>query len=76
MKIRFSNKRPEVGVWTITLASAEMFEYGSSGLGWRWARFGVFKLMEEITEGQYIKSADYKGFILTWQYWFPIRRGI
>jgi hypothetical protein len=73
--IRFSNKRPKLHEWTVTFATQSLIEHGSSGLGWRQVRFGIFKLMEEPIEGALIQSHDYKGFIIFFRLWFPFEGG-
>lgn len=72
MKIKFGNQYPEKGVWQVTLAFGKILEYRE--FGWRWARFGIFKLLEEPEEGVPVQSYDRKGFILEWYYWLPFER--
>lgn len=72
--IRFSNKRPKAGEWTVTLAVGKPYEFGSSAIGWRWARFGIFKLRSELPEGVVISDHDYIGFLWQWYYWLPFGR--
>ena len=72
--IRFSNEKPRVGDWTITIATGIPYEMGTSGFGWRWFRFGIYRLNEELPEGVSISDHDYTGFIKIWFYWLPFTR--
>ena len=40
--------------------------------GWKWVKFGVFKLSSFPEEGYELSSSQLKGFIFTMKVWFPI----
>lgn len=71
--VRFNNKRPIIGEWTITFTHGE--DYMFNNPGWHWARFGILKLTKEVPEGAIITSDYYNGFLWYWQYFLPFKWG-
>lgn len=66
--------KPVVGKWQFVYNSGLPVMYHTD-LFTREVTLGLFKLTELPEEGTRLDRAKYKGFILRWYYWWPLRRG-
>jgi hypothetical protein len=65
--------QPKVGKWQFVYNSGLPVGF-MSDMFTRQVTLGIFKLTEMPAEGSRIDRANYKGFILSWLYWWPLRR--
>lgn len=66
--------QPIVGKWQFVYNSGQPVAY-MTDMFTREVTLGIFKLTEKPAEGSRLERAKYKGFILRWLYWWPLRRG-
>jgi len=68
----------ELNKWQLMLRTDDMLEYGFT-MGWKRVSFGVFKLivLPQVVlsqEGARITKENYRGFLISFIYWLPIRK--
>lgn len=66
--------QPIVGKWQFVYSSGPPVQFHSD-LFTHYVTCGIFKLKSLPPEGSRLKNADYTGFIVSWYYWWPLRRG-
>jgi hypothetical protein len=64
----------ELNKWQVIYHSGTPIQF-MSDIFTRQVTFGIFKIIQEPVEGAHLSKPDYKGFMLTWYYWFPFKRG-
>lgn len=64
-------KKPTLNKWEWTFEHGRPYAY--LDMAWRTVRFGVYKFTRLPDAGETYSKKDYKGFIISFDYWFPIR---
>lgn len=62
----------EIGKWQFVFTKGQAIEYND--LFMSQLTIGVFKLTSLPEEGVRVSKENYKGFLKSWYYWFPIRK--
>ena len=64
-------KKPILNKWTYSFEHQP--DFISYDRGWRVVIFGIYKFTRMPEQGEAFSKKDYKGFIIRFYYWFPIR---
>jgi hypothetical protein len=64
-------KKPTLNKWEWTFD--HQYDFMSMDRAWNFVRFGIYKFHNFPKEGETFSKKDYKGFMIQFYYWFPIR---
>ena len=64
-------KKPTLNKWTWSFEHCD--DYQRCDRAWKMVRFGIYKFTRMPENGEAYSKKDYKGFIVRFYYWFPVR---
>jgi len=65
-------EKPELNKWTWNFEHRVDYSRMSAD-GWKYVYVGLYKFTKMPELGESFGKKDYKGFIIRFSYWFPIR---